>query len=431
MADLRFVVVDPGHFHGALLQAEMYDAVAPEVQVYAPFGPDLIDYLTRIARFNRRVERPTRWALEVHAGPDFLDRMTRERPGNVAIIAGRNRNKISLIEAALGAGMHVLADKPWIIRAADRPRLQAALELARRSGLVAYDIMTGRFEITSILLGALRRDEAVFGTPVAGTPDAPGVGITSVHHLLKEVAGVPNPRPAWYFDVDEQGEALADIGTHLVDLTHRTLFPERALDAGADIQLVAARRWSTPVSLAQFRQVTGEARWPDGLSGAVTGDVLDYATNGRLDYVVRGIHVRLEAIWNWQAPPGGNDTHHALFRGSRARLELRQDATAGEHRDLVVVPEADIGAALERRIAALQQDYPGVGLERLGSAWRVAIPARYRVGHEANFLELGRRFLGYVARPASVPAWEQPAMLTKYFVTTEAVALTDRAAGRA
>jgi predicted dehydrogenase len=435
MSALRFVVIDPGHFHGALLQAEMYDNVAAEVQVYAPFGPDLLDYLTRIGRFNRRAERPTRWALEVHASQDFLERMTRERTEtvgtNVAIIAGRNRNKIALIEAALGAGMHVLADKPWIIRPADRPRLQAALELARRRGLVAYDIMTGRFEITAILLGALCRDDAVFGEPVAGTPAEPGVAITSVHHLLKQVAGVPNPRPAWYFDVHEQGEALADIGTHLVDLTHRTLFPDTALDPRADIRLTAARRWSTPVSLAQFRQVTGEACWPDALEAAVKGDVLDYATNGRLDYAVRGVHVRLEAVWNWQAPPGGNDTHHAVFRGSRARLELRQGATEGERRDLVVVPEADIGAALERRIAALQADYPGVGLERRGAEWSVTIPDRYRVGHEANFLELGQRFLGYVARPDSMPAWETPTMLTKYFVTTEAVALADQTAARA
>jgi predicted dehydrogenase len=426
VAALRFVVVDPGHFHGALLQAEMYDAVAPEVQVYAPVGPDLVDYVARIARFNRRAERPTRWALEIHAGPDFLERMVREKPGTVAIIAGRNRNKIALIEAALGAGMHVLADKPLIIRPDGRPRLAAALDLAARKGLVLFDIMTGRFDVIAILLGALVRDETVFGTPVAGSPGEPAVAITSTHHLLKEVAGVPNPRPAWYFDVHEQGEALADIGTHLVDLTHRTLFRDAVLDAAADIRILATRRWATPVTLAQFRQVTGEARWPASVAAAVSDDVLQYATNGRLDYTVRGIHVRHEAVWNWQAPPGGNDTHHAVFRGSRARVEVRQGATDGERRDLVVLPAADIAGALERRIAALQERYPGVALEPLQTGWRVTVPDRYRVGHEANFLELGQRFLQYVARPASVPAGETPNMLTKYFVTTEAVALGDK-----
>jgi hypothetical protein len=94
------------------------------------------------------------------------------------------------------------------------------------------------------------------------------------------------------------------------------------------------------------------------------------------------------------------------------------------------VPQADIAGALERRIAALQATYPGVGLERQGAEWEVVIPDRHRVGHEANFAQLARRFLGYVARPDSLPAWENPAMLTKYCVTTEAVALAARGAPR-
>jgi len=46
--------------------------------------------------------------------------------------------------------------------------------------------------------------------------------------LMKVVSGVPNPRPPWYFDIKQQGDALADIGTHLVDRVHTTLFPTAA-----------------------------------------------------------------------------------------------------------------------------------------------------------------------------------------------------------
>ena len=52
----------------------------------------------------------------------------------------------------------------------------------------------------------------------------------SVHHLMKVVDGRPNIRPAWFFDTDEQGEGLNDIGTHLVDLVQWTLFPDQAID---------------------------------------------------------------------------------------------------------------------------------------------------------------------------------------------------------
>src|SRR5713226_8333293 len=124
MNEIRLITLDPGHFHAALVQKEMYPGVAQQVHVYAPLGADLLAHLSRILGFNARPERPTDWQLEVHAGPDFLERLLRERPGNVVILSGRNRSKIDFILAAVEAGLHVLADKPWIIAAADLPKLQ-------------------------------------------------------------------------------------------------------------------------------------------------------------------------------------------------------------------------------------------------------------------------------------------------------------------
>jgi len=95
MSDIRLIVADPGHFHAALVQKEMSPNLSPKVHVYAPVGPDLADYLTRIARFNPRKEQPTHWELEVHAGPDFFERMCHERPGTVVIFSGRNRGRLS------------------------------------------------------------------------------------------------------------------------------------------------------------------------------------------------------------------------------------------------------------------------------------------------------------------------------------------------
>jgi hypothetical protein len=46
--------------------------------------------------------------------------------------------------------------------------------------------------------------------------------------------------------------------------------------------------------LAQFRELTDESCWPDDLAPCVRGDLLEYLCNGRVDYRVRGIHVRLE-----------------------------------------------------------------------------------------------------------------------------------------
>ena len=137
----------------------------------------------------------------------------------------------------------------------------------------------------------LRDDPEVFGEPVAGTRSDPGVAAASVHHIMKQVAGVPNLRPPWFFDITQQGESLADVGTHLVDRVHSTLFPEQAIDYPTDIRLYAASRWPTMVSSAQFRQVTGEAEWPTYLEPWVRGYALDYFCNTRVQYEIRGVHV--------------------------------------------------------------------------------------------------------------------------------------------
>jgi predicted dehydrogenase len=424
MSPTGLVVIDPGHFHAALLQAEMYPGLSPLVRVYAPFGHDLLDYLARVERFNRRADRPTGWAFEIHAGPDFLARLGDAPAGGLAIIAGRNRGKIALIEAALEAGLHVLADKPCIIRSDALPRLERALDVAARRGLVVADIMSGRHEITAILLAALHGDRAVFGDQRSGTAAEPGVEMASVHHLLKQVAGVANPRPTWYFDIAEQGGALVDIATHLVDLVQRTLFPDCAIDRTADIRIDAARHWPTVVSLEQFCRVTGESGWPAALAPLVVADRLPYLCNGSLDYTLCGVRVRLQMTWNWEAPVGTGDTHRAVFRGTRATLEIRQGG--GDRRELVVIPEADIGAALEHRLAALQPLYPGIGVEKQGPEWRVTIPDCHRLGHDGHFVALMRGLLDQVARPRRQPVGEADNLLAKYAVTTTALAVAER-----
>src|SRR5262245_22152486 len=115
MNDIRLMTLEPGHFHAALVQKEAVPGIDSLVHVYAPLGPDLLAHLGRITSFHSRRDRPTAWQLEVHTGPDSLERMLRERPGNVVVLSGHNRGKIQRLKAAVDAGLHVLADKPWII----------------------------------------------------------------------------------------------------------------------------------------------------------------------------------------------------------------------------------------------------------------------------------------------------------------------------
>lgn len=431
MDQVRLITLEPGHFHAALVQKEMYDGVARQSHVYAPLGPDLVAHMARMAGFNTRAEQPTAWNLEVHAGDDFLDRVWREKPGNVLILSGRNRDKMDRILAAVRAGLNVLADKPWVVEPENLPKLDEALRIADEKGLIAYDIMTERYEITSILQREFVQDAEIFGEIVHGTPTQPGVYMESVHYLSKMVAGSPLRRPPWFFSVAQQGEGLTDVGTHLVDLVPWILFPEQPLDAHRDVAIVSAKRWPTVMSPAHFQKVTGEANFPPYLGEWIRDGQLDYFCNTQVTYTVRGVHVLLDVKWDFESA-GGSDTHLAVFGGSRSRVEVRQRREEKYRPELFIAPNnpaerATLRAAAERRVEALQTKYPGLGLgEANGELW-VMIPDVFRTSHEAHFGEVTRQFLEYLKAPGSLPAWERPNMLAKYHTTTQGVRLAREA----
>lgn len=427
--EVHFMTIDPGHFHAGLVQKEMYPGVSRRADVFAPLGPDLTEHLNRIASFNRRAENPTSWELDVHTSDDFFDRMLRNPPGNVVILSGRSPNKIDYIRRSTEVGLNVLADKPWILKSSDLPKLESALAEADRRRVVAYDIMTERFEVTSQLQRVLVNDSATFGEIVKGTVGEPAVYMESVHYLKKVVAGAMNIRPAWFFDNTQQGEGLNDVGTHLVDLVQWTLFPDTALDYRRDVAVVGAQRWPTAISEADFRAVTNAPRFPDAIAAAVKDGTLEYFCNTLVSYTLRGIHTKLNVIWDWEAAPGAGDSHYAFYRGTRSKIEIRQTRADRFRPELYVVANApathaEVLSAVRKKIAAVKAQFPGVDVEDRGGEIHVTIPDALRVGHEAHFAQVTKSFLGYLRDRSKLPAWERPNMLAKYFVSTTGTELS-------
>ncbi len=407
---IKLMTLDPGHFHASLVQKEMYPGVSPRVTVYAPLGFDLIEHLGRVARFNLRSDRPTHWELDIHTSDDPLAQMLREKPGNVAVIAGRNRPKIDRIQASVNAGLNVLSDKPWVIRSADLPKVSATLDTAERNGLVAYDLMTERYEVTNYLLKELANDPQIVGRIVPGDAQNPGVYMESIHWLLKTVDGAPLLRPVWFFDTNEQGEGLSDVGTHLVDLAAWTLYPQTILDYRADIKMEGAKRFPTTMTADEYKRVTGSPR----------NGPLDYYCNTVVQYALRGVHVKLDVLWKYQSPTNGPDTLIAVYRGTRSRLEIRDGQVS-------IVPSnaADKAAILEatrQRVA----HYGDMKANDAGDRIQLTIPDRLRVGHEAHFGEVAKKFFEYLKNPPSMPAWEKANMMAKYYVTTAGVDLSQQ-----
>jgi predicted dehydrogenase len=429
-APVRLITLDPGHFHASLVQKFMYDGVDPLVHVYAPAGNDVAEHLKRIEAFNARPAEPTHWRENVYTGADYLDRMLQDRAGNVVVISGNNARKAEYIARAVDAGMNVLADKPMVITPADFERLKVAFATAAQKGVLIADIMTERFEIATVLQRELSRLPAVFGKLETGSLEQPAITMQSVHYFSKVVAGTQLKRPQWFFDVRQEGEGLLDVGTHLVDLVQWEAFPGQGLQP-ADAQVLAARCWATPVTREQFQRVTGASDFPEFLRTAMRDGALQVASNGELTYRLRGVFAKVSVSWEYEAPPGGNDTHYSVMRGTRANLVIRQGEAQRFKPVLYVervkgVSAADLEKSLRAAIAGLQAKYPGVGVRSDGDAWVVTIPEKYDVGHEAHFAQVTENFLAAL-RTGQLPAWEVPNMLTRYSTLVQAYQMSHSA----
>jgi predicted dehydrogenase len=421
-ARFRLITLDPGHFHAALVQKFIYADVEPVVHVYAPAGDDLRGHLERIDSFNTRSNQPTHWQEKIYAGPDFFQKMLAEKAGNIVVIAGNNLHKTDYILKSVQAGLNVLADKPMAITPADFDELQQAFAIAATNHVLIYDIMTERHEITTELQRELSRQKALFGALEKGSPENPAIEMKSVHYFSKTVAGVRLTRPAWFFDVRQEGEGITDVATHLVDLVQWEAFPEQALPPAA-VTVLNARRWPTPITRAQFKQVTGADTFPEFLKPDVRDGALQVYANGEFTCRLRDLYAKVSVSWDFEASAGG-DTHFSVLRGTKANLLIRQGAEQKFKPVLYVEKTGEVDAAafdeaLKSSIATLQGNYPGVGLQREGRAWRVVVPEKYDLGHEAHFAQVTENFLQYL-RDGQLPDGEAQNMLAKYAATIAA-----------
>ena len=441
-SDVYLITLDPGHFHAALVQKFMLPRVSPDVRVFAPAGDDLDQHLKRIEAFNARAENPTHWNEIVVTGPDYLERALESRPmsvrssqdfvrvvaaPSVVIISGNNARKTEYITKSIEAGFNVLADKPMVIRPADYPQLKADFARAAEKGVLLYDIMTERFEITTMLQRALSQQRELFGTLEPGTPDNPSISKISVHNFSKVVAGAQLRRPQWFFDPQQQGAGIVDVMTHLVDLVQWEAFPEVTLSP-SDARVLQARRWTTPITLEQFGRVTGATEFPAFLAGHVKDGVLQAPANGEFTYSLKGVHARVSVTWEFEAPPGAGDTHFSVMRGTQASLTIRQGAEQGYKPVLYVERAASVSAeahekALRAAIKKVAKKWPGVDIRREGNSFVVTVPEKYHNGHEAHFAQVTENFLKYL-RAGSLPEWEVPNMLTKYATIMQAYELS-------
>lgn len=402
------MILDPGHFHAAMPLRVRHPLLSDDVHVFAPDGPGLERFLAMVGRFNTRAEAPTAWRLHVHRSDDPLAELLARRPGDVAVLAGRNRGKVARIAALVRAGIHVLADKPWVVEPADAGHLAALADAPAH----AADLMTERHEPGAALFASLARCPAVTGGPDPGR--GPALEKSTIHHLAKLVDGAPLVRPEWYFDTRIQGEGVADVTTHLIDQALLIAGAAGSAIAPGEVALASARRWSTAVPAADFTAITGSPAFPAALADRIADGALQLSANGEIAFACRGLSCLVRAEWRLRDGDGVGDRHRSRFHGRLADLELDGTAAAGSR--LRVRPHGDpagVGAAL----VAWAAEHPGVTVTPADGAFTVA-PARWS-GHEEHFaLVLG----GFLANlDGTQPAWERAALHARCRLLAEAL----------
>ncbi|QRR02196.1 putative oxidoreductase C-terminal domain-containing protein [Dyadobacter sandarakinus] len=420
---LSLIMVEPGHFHAALVQKSMYPDVDSVVHVYASEGPDVKAYLDKVEKYNARPDDPTHWKEEVYTGTDFLQKMLSDKKGNVVVLAGNNQKKTDYIKQSVDAGLNVLADKPMAIDAAGFEKLKAAFESAEKNKVLLYDIMTERYEITNALQRELAALPQIFGELQKGTPQDPAISKESVHHFFKYISGEALVRPTWFFDVKQQGEGMVDVTTHLVDLVQWSAFPNESINYEKDVKILNAKRTATHLTPSQFKLVTKTDKYPDFLSKDLKDSTLNVYSNGEMNYTLKGVHAKVSVLWNFQAPEGTGDTHYSVMKGSKANLIIRQGKDQN-YKPVLYIEPTDKGDRYAEGLAAafkrVQGEYPGIELKKIGTGWEVVVPKKYDNGHEAHFAQVANKYMEYL-KVGKLPAWEVPNMLAKYWITTEAL----------
>ena len=383
---LSIIVVAPGHFHASLLQKNALPGVSDTVRVYAQSGSELEAYKSTIDSYNTREDNPTSWVLDIYEGDDFLDHIPSADGSSFAVFAGNNKFKSDYILHCVEKGYHVISDKPMAINAEGYVKLQRAYDLADAKGLVIYDLMTERHDI---------------------------------HHFFKQVSGKPLTRPMWYFDVRQQGEGIADVTTHFIDLILWECFPEEAITV-SDVEVTSATRFPTLISLDEYKAVTGADAFPEYLVPDLKDNVLNVYSNGSIGFTVKGIPVNIIMRWDYAPEPGSGDRFHEVIPGSISNIEIIQDSTTGFARKLFINTTEETASITEQK---LKKFWPEISLEPVGeNRYLVNIPDSYRHPHEEHFNMVGRDFIGCI-RNGSVPDWEISNTLTKYHITTTALEL--------
>jgi len=140
-------------------------------------------------------------------------------------------------------------------------------------------------------------------------------------------------------------------------------------------------------------------------------------------YKIKDVFAKVSVEWHFMPPAGTGDTHYSLMHGTNCDLVIKQGADEKYIPTLYIEningPLADFSKKLSDAIATLPYDSIMVEPASRGTL-KINIPAKYRVSHEEHFGQVMAKYLEFL-KTGSIPEWEIPGMITKYYTTTSAL----------
>ena len=106
---------------------------------------------------------------------------------------------------------------------------------------------------------------------------------------------MPLKRPSGSLTCASKNEGIVDVTR--IWWTWRKAFPHQTLSP-ADAKVLSAKRSTTALTPAQFKQVTGTDTFPITSRATWKDGALQVFSNGEFTYQLRGIHAKISVIWN-------------------------------------------------------------------------------------------------------------------------------------
>jgi hypothetical protein len=143
--------------------------------------------------------------------------------------------------------------------------------------------------------------------------------------------------------------------------------------------------------------------------------------NGEINYTIRDVHTKTTTLWKYQSARNTGDLYYAMMRGTNANLIIRQRPEENYQPILYIEPNPSVKSSdITGHFKKIREKFPGVELQPWKNGWKVIVPDKYKEGHEEHFARVTTNFLHYL-KNKSMPPWEVPNMLAKYYVTTKAL----------